>query len=288
MKKLLISLLEILILSCSSFGQTHSILPQAKIMTLGVFHFAYPNLDAVQIERKDKISVLDEPFQSEIISICKALEEFNPTIIAIEATPDLQPMIDSLYLQYKSDGFDLKKNEIFQIGFRIGNQLNLERIYCIDDFGRHYENVEAIFGDSARLSKFEDYYLNSRDTIHMLPVASGKVSSIIDALIDCNEPEIIRESLATYLLHPFKYEEAEGDFTGVDFETGRWFNRNLRIFRNIQRISATSNDRILLIIGSEHLNLLNLFFETSREFELVSPLPYLRMSRILLRTCYNQ
>ena len=28
----------------------------------------------------------------------------------------------------------------------------------------------------------------------------------------------------------------EKDFTGVDFETGRWFSRNLKIFRNIQRI----------------------------------------------------
>jgi hypothetical protein len=83
-----------------------------------------------------------------------------------------------------------------------------------------------------------------------------------------------------YLLHPFKYEENPGDFTGVDFETGRWYNRNLRVFRNIQRIPHNSEDRILLIIGREHLNLLNLFFDTSREFELVSPLPYLEKARL--------
>ena len=39
------------------------------------------------------------------------------------------------------------------------------------------------------------------------------------------------------------------------------------------------NDRILIIIGAGHLNLLNIFFDVSNEFELVSPLPYLDNAR---------
>lgn len=262
------------------FGQDSVKLPQTKIMTLGVFHFDYPNLDAVKIEGKDKISVLDEPFQSEIKSISKAIEEFNPTIIAIELTPDKQQKVDSLYLLYKVGKWDLKKNEVYQLGFRIGKQLNLEKIYCVDDKGKHYENIEALFRDSIRLSNFEHYYLNSRDTIYEIPHSRGKVLSLVDALYEGNRPEKVKEGLATYLLHPFKYEENPGDFTGVDFESGRWYNRNLRIFRNIQRISPSTEDRILLIIGSGHLNLLNLFFDVSREFDLVSPLPYLKKAKL--------
>ncbi|HSL88385.1 MAG TPA: DUF5694 domain-containing protein [Ignavibacteriaceae bacterium] len=279
MKALLILLCGLFI-SNSTFGQSDDIPPQTKIMTLGVFHFAYPNLDAVKTDDKDKISVLEEPYQSEIIAISVAISDFNPTIIAVEWTPDNQPVIDSLYLQYKADRFVLGKNEIHQLGFRIGKHLNLDKIYCVDDWGRHYENIEAIFNDSVRLSKFEDYYLHSRDTIYGLSVSAGKVTSIIDELYKINRPEYIKERLSGYLLHPFKYEEQPGDFTGVDFESGRWYNRNLRIFRNIQRIPYNSEDRILLIIGSEHLNLLNLFFDTSREFELVSPLPYLEKARL--------
>ncbi|TVR39512.1 MAG: hypothetical protein EA394_09540, partial [Bacteroidia bacterium] len=73
-----------------------------------------------------------------------------------------------------------------------------------------------------------------------------------------------------------------GDFTGVDLESGRWFNRNLRIFRNVQRIPSDPDDRILLIVGADHLNLLNIFFDISWEFELVSPLPYLEKAREML------
>ncbi|MCQ5078267.1 DUF5694 domain-containing protein, partial [Alistipes putredinis] len=52
------------------------------------------------------------------------------------------------------------------------------------------------------------------------------------------------------------------------FETGRWFNRNLGIFRNIQRIESGPSDWILVILGAGHLNLLNYLFECSREYRL--------------------
>ncbi|NLA49154.1 MAG: hypothetical protein GX876_06775, partial [Bacteroidales bacterium] len=256
-------------------GQVIDKNPVTKIMTLGVFHFAYHNLDVVKTEKKNQISVLDEPYQSEIIAVSKAIEEYNPTIIAIEVTPDRQPRIDSLFLLYKSDRLILGKNETDQLAFRLGKDLNLNKIHCVNDFGRHYDNIASIFNDSTRSLKFEDYFLKSRDSIYGKPPTGKKVTGIIDELHEINKADVIRESLAIYLMNPFKYEEEAGDFTGVDFETGRWFNRNLRIFRNIQRIPHTDDDRILLIIGAGHLNLLNIFFDVSNEFELVSPLPYL-------------
>jgi hypothetical protein len=249
--------------------------PQAQVMTLGVFHFAYPNLDAVVVAEEDQISVLDEPFQSEIISIAGAIEKFNPTIICVENPPVSQQRIDSLYLLYKAGRLEPRKNEIFQLGFRIAANLNLPGVYCIDDMGRHYDNIPEWFRDSARMADFDRYYRNAPDSVYRIPNPTGKVSSIIDELIRKNNPEYIADRLSVYLLNAFKYEEEPGDFLGVDFETGRWYNRNLRIFRNIQRIPQGPDDRILVIMGSEHLNLLNLFFDISKEYEFVSPLPYL-------------
>lgn len=281
MRKILL-LIVILFVHIPVNGQNTGESFRTEVMTLGVFHFAYPNLDVVKTAEKDQISVLDEPYQSEIKAIVKALEEFNPTIIAIEYLPEHQPMVDSLFLLYKSDEWVLGKNEAYQLGFRIGRKLNISKIYCVDDPGRHYDNLTEIFGDSIRLSKFEHYYFNSPDSAYELPRPKGKIKSIIDALLNGNDPVQIKEGLATYLLHPFKYEEKPGDFTGVDFESGRWYNRNLRIFRNIQRIPRAPNDKILFIVGSEHLNLLNLFFDVSREFEIVSPLPYLNKAKEII------
>lgn len=279
MKKLFLILCGVIFIGNYSLCQSADIPPKTKIMTLGVFHFAYPNLDVVTTEENDKISVLEEPFQSEIIAISKAMVEYQPTIIAIEHMPDQQFKIDSMYSLYKHNQFTLGKSEVYQLGFRIGKDLNLPAIYCVNDWGRHYDGVEELFKDSTRTTNFEDYYLHSPDSIYKTSGNSKKISSIIDELNELNEPIQLKERLSVYLLNPFKYEEQPGDFTGVDFETGRWFNRNLRIFRNIQRIPHRAEDRILLIIGRDHLNLLNLFFDISKEFEFVSPLPYLESAR---------
>ncbi len=277
--KQLFALLCGVFISGIALGQASNHPPQTKIMTLGVFHFAYPNLDAVKTEDKDKISVLEEPYQSEIIAIAKAIGDFKPTIIAVEITPDQQFRIDSLYSLYRNGNFSLGKSEVYQLGFRVGKSQNLPAIYCVNDWGKQYENIEKLLNDSARTAKFEEYYLHSPDSIYKIASANKRVSNIVRELIKLNNPTEIKERLSVYLLNPFKYEEQPGDFAGVDFETGRWFSRNLRIFRNIQRIPHSSDDRILLIIGREHLNLLNLFFDVSKEFELVSPLPYLERAR---------
>jgi hypothetical protein len=277
MKKLLIPL--IVAICNTAIAQQNEILPQTEIMTLGVFHFAYPNLDVVTTADKDKISVMEEPYQSEIIAISKALCDYKPTIIAVEVTPDQQFTIDSLYSLYKNNQLILGKGEVYQLGFRIGKNLNLPTIYCVNDWGKLYDNVEELFKDTSRAAKFEAYFLNSPDSIYKTPISTKKVSSIINELNSLNEPDQIKERLSVYLLNPFKYEEQPGDFIGADFETGRWFNRNLRIYRNIQRIPHQADDRILLIIGREHLNLLNLFFNVSKEFKFVSPLPYLESAR---------
>ncbi len=274
MQKLL--LLISAILTCfASTAQEGENPSQAQVMTLGVFHFAYPNLDAVIVAEEDQISVLDEPYQSEIISIARAIEEFNPTIICVERMPERQQFTDSLYSLYLEDRLEPQKNEIYQLGFRIAANLNLPGVHCIDDMGRHYDNVSELFQDSVRLAGLVKYHRNSPDSIYQVPTFSGRIPGIIDELIRKNSPDYINDRLSIYLLNPFKYEEDPGDFLGVDFETGRWYNRNLRIFRNVQRIPQSTDDRILLIVGAEHLNLLNLFFDISKEYEFVSPLPYL-------------
>lgn len=274
-----LSFLALLFFAQMILAQSNDIISKTEIMTLGVFHFDYPNLDAVKTEEKDQVSVLDEPFQSEIKSIVKALKEFNPTILAVEFLPSQQPVIDSTFSLYKEGKFELGKNEVYQLGYRLGKELGLGKIYCVDDGGRHYENIQALFKDSLRLSKLEQYYFNPPDSNYIQNRQEKKVASIIDAIEKGNNPDLLKDRLAIYLLHPFKYEESEGDFTGVDFESGRWYNRNLRIYRNIQRIPHTKEDKILLIIGTEHLNILNLFFDVSREYDFISPLPYLKRTK---------
>lgn len=272
-----------LLLAGGLSGQDRQAPPKTQVMTLGVFHFAYPNLDAVKVTEEDQISVLDEPYQSEIRAISSALLEFRPTIIAVESNPENQARLDSVYNLYRQGKWTLQRNEIQQLGFRMAAEAGLDRVWCVDDMGRHYDNVWSAFSDSLRMEQFSHYYDHFPDSAYLVPHPDLRVSSIIKSLIEGNDPKSVKERLGVYLLNPFKYEETPGDFFGVDFESGRWFNRNLRIFRNIQRTPYTPDDRILVIVGREHLNLLNPLFDASPEFELVSPLPYLEKAGELFR-----
>jgi hypothetical protein len=57
-----------------------------------------------------------------------------------------------------------------------------------------------------------------------------------------------------------------------------WYNRNLRIFRNLQRITRGPDERLLLIIGSGHLPILRFVAEHSPEYVLEEPGDYLRVT----------
>ena len=99
--------------------------------------------------------------------------------------------------------------------------------------------------------------------------------TILESLTKMNDPEMIRRSHMVYFTDRFDFETEDFDFSGVDgFITG-WFNRNMRVFRNVKRFTDDENDRILVIYGAGHLPILNHLFEHSPIHDFVSPMPYL-------------
>ena len=90
----------ILILITASMLFTKGYAQQAEVLTLGVFHFEFPNLDVQQISEEDQIDVLSPQYQKEIELISKKLAQFKPDAIVIEWPLYKQSEIDSLYNSY--------------------------------------------------------------------------------------------------------------------------------------------------------------------------------------------
>ena len=249
-----------------------------SVLTLGTFHFNFPNLDRVQVAGEDQVDVLEMKYQNEIENLVEQLEEYKPSIIVIERRPELQNKIDSLYKQYLAGEYELKRGEEEQIGFRLAKCLGIDRLYCVDEWGEPYERIDKLTDDtdSENYINFEKSFSEHPDsTKRFEPKNIFKEEGIIKQLIELNKRNNIQKSLGNYLIGHFKYESIPYDYTGVDFETGRWFNRNLRIFRNIQRIETSPSDRILIIFGAGHLNILNYLFECSPEYHLEDTNNYL-------------
>lgn len=248
------------------------------VLTLGTFHFNFPNLDRMQVEQDNQIDVLESKYQNEINELVQLLAEFAPTILVIERQPKFQNRVDSLYQQYLAHTYNLKRDEEEQIGFRLAKLMGINKLYCVDEWGEPYERIDKFTDevDSEDYISFEKSFSEHPDSVKRFePKDIFKEKGIIAELIELNNKENIRKSLGNYLIGHFKYESSPYDYTGVDFETGRWFNRNLRIFRNIQRIDTKPSDRILVIYGAGHLNILNYLFECSPEYHLEDTNKYL-------------
>jgi hypothetical protein len=84
-------------------------------MILGTFHMVNPGLDAYNVEADD---VRSPPRQREISELLNRLERFRPTVIAMEGKygSDTWP---ERYARYLTGEYDLGRNEIKQIGFRL-------------------------------------------------------------------------------------------------------------------------------------------------------------------------
>ena len=251
----------------------------AQVLTLGVFHFNFPNLDFEQTAEEDQIDVLLPEYQKEIEFIAEKLLVFQPTVVVVEVDPDDQDIIDSLYNQYLLGKYSLGRNEVMQIGFRTAKAMGLQKLYCVNDWGSFTENINNLVKNEESeeflaLAQSIENNVDSSKVFRKEPLF--KTEGILAELIQSNDEENIKKRLGNYLIGDFKHEYTPYDFTGVDFETGRWFNRNLRIFRNIQRIETKPSDRILVIFGSDHLNILNWLFDCSPEYNLVKTNDFLK------------
>ena len=266
--------LVLLIISAGLYSQT----PKIDVLTLGTFHFGFQNLDTKQIDKSKQINVLENKYQREINAIVNKLYKFRPTVVALEINPSEQLKTDSLYNEYLQGRYDLGKSESEQIGFRLARMMGLKKVYCVNAWGEFNENIKNVISgkDSNEFQKFSTYFKKNPDSLKLFrPKEIWKSKGILESLKQLNNEQNIKKTLGNYLIGHFKYESEFYDFKGVDFESGRWFNRNLRIFRNIQRVETNPSDKILVIFGAGHMNLLNYFFDCSPEYHRVKTNDYL-------------
>ena len=91
-------------------------------------------------------------------------------------------------------------------------------------------------------------------------------------LLYLNSPDEIALNHCIYLAWA---DAGAGDYTLPDWISGWWYNRNLRIFANLKRITESPEDRILVIFGAGHIPILRHAVENSPKHELVEVRDYL-------------
>lgn len=248
---------------------------RVPVTILGTFHFAYPNLDRVVTEKDKQIDILSAPRQAELSELMDKLLAFRPTVIAIESMRDEQETIDSLYAEFLAGRYQPEVNEEYQIGFRLARMAGVKKIYCIDAWG-DYERYLTRDTFWVHYEKFLNKHpFEERRKAGQRYNDTAAKMNLIDYYRYANSPETLSRLQSAYFLANFYFEEEEGDYAGTDWVTTQWYNRNLRIVRNLMRIPVTPDDRIFILYGNGHHALLRDYLEYAPFFEYVPVIDYL-------------
>ena len=260
------------------------------VLLLGTFHFDDRGRDRYKPEHRLELSSR----QAEILEVAECLARFQPTKIAAEFDALEQRAVDRDYGAFLRGNFELPGHEGYQLGFRLAQRLGHDRVYAVNAWGRFYDpprdlDLEDALGEPGR--PFDPYdaltaYAREHDqtqvlgrwTDHYLARFAGldekkMQQPVRQTLRELNQPSTILEWHGVYLVDHFKVGVGH-DYPGVDAATA-WYNRNLRIFANLQRITETPDERLLMIYGVGHTAILRGCLEASPEFELVEVAAYL-------------
>jgi len=240
----------------------------AKVLVVGSFHFDYPGLDANKTLDENKIDVLVDPKKTEVTELVEYIKKFKPTKIAIEAFPSWNAA--EKYRRYKKGEFKAYRDERFQLGMRIASELKFDSIYSIDS--KSYDDDLVKLDTLYFENLFKDFDFQSDDPYEVfarewLQHNDKMVSktNLLDYFKEMNSKEYHQYDYGSYLIGDFKLD----DTRGADILSIWWYNRNLRIFRKIQQLTESKDDRILLIFGNGHASVLRQLLEASPEFEFI-------------------
>ena len=251
-------------------------LPPTPTLLLGTFHFDDPGRDRYKPQHRFDVGAR----QAGILEVVERLAAFKPTKIAVEFSAPGQDRLDRNYEAFLRGDFELPGNELYQLGFRLAKRLEHQRVYAADDWGRSYEPARNFSHEALETyaREYNQTHLLSQWTDEYLARAAAEdkkktQQSIRKTLRELNQPKSILEWHGVYLVGHFKVGVGH-EYLGVDAVTA-WYNRNLRIFANIQRITDTPNERLLVIYGFGHTAILRHCLEASPEYEVVEVSAYL-------------
>jgi hypothetical protein len=247
MRKLALLFLAALVSMSSTAQSAPSAGPQ--ILVVGTYHMSNPGQDIFNMSADD---VLAPKRQSEIAELLEVLKAFHPTKIAIEADV-YRDRAQKEYADYLVGKYDLSRNEIDQIDYRLAKELGMKTIYSVDfdgDFpmqrvinyakakGQSQE-LDQLMSQVGNMVKKQDEYLHSH--------------TILETLSYMNADAKVAEDLGFYAR--WCHYGEPGDYAGPDL-LASWYQRNARIYNNIAKIVESPNERILVIYGAGHLGLL--------------------------------
>ncbi len=271
-----VKLIALLVLAFQMGGfaqkKAESVSKQPSILVVGTYHFANQGEGFLNVKSHD---ILTPQRQKEIEQLIDLLAVYKPTKIAIESPYGNEKLSDE-FTAYLTDEsrFKERRNEIYQLDFRLAKRMKHTQIYPVD--WRNAFDITATMNFATANSQIAVL----QNGITRASVSLGKLKKMMDAasVTDIfrflNGRAEIREQQMIYL-NTLVQIGKDTNYVGTDV-LADWYERNLKMFSNLTRISNKEHDRILFIVGSGHVYLLEQFARESELFKVESAMKYLK------------
>lgn len=277
---LLLSLLFIALMGCDQKKTiekqpegTHETSDKIKVLNVATFHFGYTT-DANKVDFDEE----DRKTQEEIRALSKMLAEFKPTIICIENHPQYDAEINRVYQEYLNDPSQLNTNygERSMVAFDVARLNNVAQLYGIDSYMDYNYLIGEQIVNTIDSATYRDYMNNPFKDFPELAELDKKFDDLplLEKMRFYNHTKVLDFNIninADNLL----YVGTEDGFEGAD-EAAKFYQRNLRIYSNLNRIPMTKDDRVFILMGAAHASFLRELLERSPKFEMVNTLDYLK------------
>jgi hypothetical protein len=235
----------------------------AQVLLLGTFHFNDAGLDAVKPEDFD---VMTPEAQAYLQGLSERLAKFGPTRVLLEYTPDDDAKINQRYQAWLAGDYELPRNEIYQLGFRIARLAGHERVYPFDNRDLTWQAdgmmAYAQQHDSPELATFNEII----QTFTREDAEARKTLSLRELLRRANDPALDRMNMNLYLAT--NSIGAGAGFAGAD-STSSWWARNFRMYANLQKL-AGPGERVVAIAGQGHTAILKQLLAIDQRLQAVA------------------
>ena len=191
-----------------------------------------------------------------------------------ERNYDREEDLDSLRADFDAELDEEIQSEVVQIGFRLADALDHERVCPID--------ASAMSGNDELESLEEgDFEPTEKADVSLGdPTEYGRETE--ERLADSTITEFLHwENREPQLRvnHDFMFSKglryATEDNLGGPKMLSTWYDRNIRMVHNVWRSIERGDERVLFVVGSGHVRILRHLFIEAPMFCPVSPLPYL-------------
>jgi len=245
-----------------------------KVAILGTYHMI--GKEGGGLFELDVDDVKSPKRQQEIKQVVSSLMTFSPSKILIESDYGNNFYVNRYreFLAHQNED-SLSRNEIEQVGFRLAARLNHPLIYPFDY--RKFldsESLQGFINTDDHFSDEFDRWMTKAGAFFETVNSHLKTHTIQDHLKYTNSEEAINFHHQAHLEF-MRY--GRGDrYAGVDYNLD-WYERNMKMFHNLTRITDFENEeeRILIIVGEAHVKILKNFIEDADYYEYVDILPFL-------------